>query len=229
MLGTRISVRGSTGGGGGTTQHDLLTNLDYASAGHTGFVSTATVQTISGEKTFSSTVNTGAGLLPTISGTQDIGSLSFPYRDVYLDGGVRLGNTSTAVAGEIRWTGGDFEGHTGSSWVSLTTGSGGTTDHSVLNNLDFASSGHTGFMGTAGGTFTGDVTFSGADLNYGDNVISGTGDVVVGEFGMKVYVQGTEPTLGSNNKLAMWEDTSTSLTYLVYKNSSGNQKLVELA
>lgn len=40
--------------GGGTTNHAALTNLDYAVSGHTGFVSTATAQTISGEKTFSS-------------------------------------------------------------------------------------------------------------------------------------------------------------------------------
>lgn len=39
---------------GGTTNHAALTNLDYAVSGHTGFVSTATAQTISGIKTFSS-------------------------------------------------------------------------------------------------------------------------------------------------------------------------------
>ena len=203
MLGNRISVRGAGADGGvGTTQHNILNNLDYTSAGHTGFVSTGTVQTISGAKTFQAVINA--------------------------DGGVRLGNTSISGGGMIRWTGTDFEGHTGVGWISLTSGTG-TNNHAALGNLDFASSGHTGFMPLTGDTFIGDVTFSGADLYYGDNVISGTGDVVVGEFGMKVYVQGSEPTLGSNNKLAMWEDTSTGETYLVYKDSSGNQKLVELA
>ncbi len=34
-----------------------------------------------------------------------------------------LGNTSNLTAGTIRWTGSDFEGYNGSSWVSLTTSS----------------------------------------------------------------------------------------------------------
>ncbi len=35
--------------------------------------------------------------------------------------GLRVGNTVSAVAGTIRWTGADFEGYDGSQWVSLTT------------------------------------------------------------------------------------------------------------
>lgn len=39
--------------------------------------------------------------------------------------GLVVGNTATAAAGTIRWTGTDFEGYDGSSWVSLTGGGGG--------------------------------------------------------------------------------------------------------
>jgi len=46
--------------------------------------------------------------------------------DAYLSaGGVRVGNTTNAVAGMIRWTGGDFEGYDGANWQSFTAGGGG--------------------------------------------------------------------------------------------------------
>ena len=37
-------------------------------------------------------------------------------------GGVRVGNSTNANAGTIRWTGTDFEGHDGTQWVSLVSG-----------------------------------------------------------------------------------------------------------
>lgn len=42
----------SGGGGGGVSAHGSLTQLDYAAAGHTGFMSLATAQDVSGEKRF---------------------------------------------------------------------------------------------------------------------------------------------------------------------------------
>ena len=39
--------------------------------------------------------------------------------------GLVVGNTALTTAGSIRWTGVDFEGYDGTSWVSLTSGSGG--------------------------------------------------------------------------------------------------------
>ena len=39
--------------------------------------------------------------------------------------GLVVGNTASATAGAIRWTGSDFEGYDGLSWVSLTGGGGG--------------------------------------------------------------------------------------------------------
>ena len=35
-------------------------------------------------------------------------------------GGINIGNTTNANAGSIRWTGSDFEGYNGSSWISLS-------------------------------------------------------------------------------------------------------------
>ncbi|HKK39303.1 MAG TPA: tail fiber domain-containing protein [Cryomorphaceae bacterium] len=40
-------------------------------------------------------------------------------------GGLRVGNSFAAQAGNIRWTGSDFQGYNGSSWASLTTGPAG--------------------------------------------------------------------------------------------------------
>jgi hypothetical protein len=39
--------------------------------------------------------------------------------------GVRISNTTSAIAGTIRWTGTDYEGYTGTVWKSLTSGGGG--------------------------------------------------------------------------------------------------------
>lgn len=59
------------------------------------------------------------------------------------NGAIRIGNTTNTNIGTIRYTGSDFEGYHSGEWKSLTQE--GITDHSLLNNLDFASSGHTGF------------------------------------------------------------------------------------
>jgi hypothetical protein len=39
--------------------------------------------------------------------------------------GLTLGNSSSTTAGTIRWSGADFEGYDGVSWLSLTSGGGG--------------------------------------------------------------------------------------------------------
>jgi hypothetical protein len=59
---------------------------------------------------------------------QDNGTDTFSVNatgDVVAAGGVTVGNSSSATAGTIRWTGTDFEGFDGATWVSLTSGSGG--------------------------------------------------------------------------------------------------------
>ncbi|RMH00004.1 MAG: hypothetical protein D6706_04600, partial [Chloroflexi bacterium] len=40
----------------------------------------------------------------------------------WLQGGLTIGNTATTLPGTLRWTGTDFEGYDGASWVSLTMG-----------------------------------------------------------------------------------------------------------
>ena len=57
-----------------------------------------------------------------------------------------------------------------------------------------------------------------------------TGDLVVaGELTIKVYSQDGEPTLDTDNKMAIWIDTNdSSRTYLVFRRGTGDQVKVEL-
>ena len=53
---------------------------------------------------------------------------------------------------------------------------------------------------------------------------------IVGELTIKVYSQDAEPTLDTNNKMAIWIDTNDSnRTYLLFRRGSGDHLKVELA
>jgi hypothetical protein len=56
--------------------------------------------------------------------------------------GLILGNSSATTAGNLRWTGTDFEGYDGSGWVSLTATGGGSGGSAFVN-------GGNSFSGTA--------------------------------------------------------------------------------
>lgn len=107
---------------GGTSDHSALSNLDYASAGHTDFMSTNTTQTISGAKTFSSGLS--------ISGVTN--SLAFTS-----GGYIRTFNLSSAPTGLTSSTGAIWHKNDGHLWFTNDTesfdltSSGGTTDLSL--------------------------------------------------------------------------------------------------
>jgi len=53
---------------------------------------------------------------------------------------------------------------------------------------------------------------------------------IAGELTIKVYSQDGEPTLDTNNKMAMWIDTNDSnKVYLIFRRGSGDQVTVELS
>jgi hypothetical protein len=45
---------------------------------------------------------------------------STPGENGHFTGAIRIGTTANSVAGNVRWTGTDFEGYTGTAWKSLT-------------------------------------------------------------------------------------------------------------
>lgn len=54
----------------------------------------------------------------------------------------------------------------------------------------------------------------------------GTGTAVAST--LKVYIQPTEPVLVANKSMAIWENSNTNQKLMIYKDSTGNQTLVEL-
>ena len=119
----------ATGTGAGADDHAVLSNLDFASAGHTGFASTVDTDALaaSGVATDAQvTANqaeflSASGTLVNKTGDTMTGALVAPTVTV---------SESLTISGQP---------------VSTGTGGGGTSDHSALNNLDYASAGHTGF------------------------------------------------------------------------------------
>lgn len=98
----------------------------------------------------------------------------------------------------------------------------GTLDHSNLSGL--TDDDHTQYLLADGSRA---LT---SDWGYGSSTVSGTGDMIVGEFSMKVYSQAAEPTLSADNRLAMWIDTDDSnKVFLLFRRGSGDNVSVELA
>jgi hypothetical protein len=67
-----------------------------------------------------------------------------PQEKVEINGGLKLGNTSTTNGGTIRYTGTDFQGYVGGQWRSLTGGVISTQWIQNGNNLTNANTGNVG-------------------------------------------------------------------------------------
>ena len=59
-----------------------------------------------------------------------------PSDKLDVNGAIRIGMTSNANPGAIRWTGTDFEGHTDTEWRSLTAGSVDTSGVRVIQTVE---------------------------------------------------------------------------------------------
>jgi plastocyanin len=142
--------------------HDELNNLDYASAGHTGFAPTSHSHTESDvsdlDKYTQAEINTISGSLSSEIDS-DI-STHTSDSDVHHNESHNVASHSdtTATGANLNTLvgGGDttLHKHDGQYYTEsevdnlITTISGKLDDHNELNNLDYASAGHTGFSPT---------------------------------------------------------------------------------
>ena len=125
----------------GVLTHTGLTDLDFASSGHTGFMAaTSTNHANLGNLDFASSGHTG------FIGTE-------PAANLYLrlDRGVTVGTEAAAtnVQGTLRMSNDVLQVYTvAGGWIGIGN-SGTNAIHATLTGLDYASSGHTGFAPAA--------------------------------------------------------------------------------
>ncbi len=119
------------GGSGGVTDHSLLTNLDYALSGHTGFEEGGTTATHAAD-----TSTHGVG---EIAGIDDIPlNASFSF-DLLSDSPDYTGNGGKVLALNAEGT--------ALQWTAVA--GVGSMSHATLSDLDYAGSGHTGFAASS--------------------------------------------------------------------------------
>ena len=110
-------------------------------------------------------------------GNGSIGAV-FPNERLNVDGAIRIGNSFGTNNGAIRYTGLDFEGYSGGSWMSLTNG-GNSSWNTNGNGIDY-SSGNVGIginnpleklhldgairLGNTANTGDGTIRFNGTDF-----------------------------------------------------------------
>ncbi len=154
--------------------------------------STLNLQRIGGEILIhgDDTIENSKKIVVTNEGYIGAGILN-PNERLVLNGAIQLGNTENLNQGTIRWTGEDFEGYNGSSWVSLT--SGGTSqweqgvENSIYYNPDtpmYVSIGTTARKGTLTilneGVIGSGSSYANSVSNISSNESAGAGDNRVG-------------------------------------------------
>jgi len=99
-------------------------------------VSTLNLQRIGGEILIhgDDTIENTQKIIITNEGNIGAGIIN-PDERLALDGAIQLGNTDNLNTGTIRWTGEDFEGYNGTSWMSLTSGGEGQWEQGEGNHI----------------------------------------------------------------------------------------------
>jgi hypothetical protein len=117
-------VWGNVGGGSGKS---------WSTGGNTGTSPTANFIGTGDNADLSIRVDSAEMIRITTSGFVGIKNSS-PVEALDVDGGIKIGNTSSTNEGTLRWTGSDLEVYDGqNSWLSLTVG-GGDNDWTVSGN-----------------------------------------------------------------------------------------------
>ena len=202
----KIASELATISGGGTTNHSELNELDYASAGHTGFqpagdyVSDSEMTTISGD------------LQTNIDGKDN-----YNYWTFAVDGVSKDNVTSTDI---LNFVGGDNITITRSAddeiTISGSAGGAGVSNHSELDELDYASAGHTGFTSTAQLTTTSGDLQSNIDAKGDmDDLVDDTtpqlgGDLDLNEHYIELTPDPSSDDSGSGMMSSVTVDTNSS-------------------
>lgn len=141
----------------GVTAHSALTQLDYATAGHTGFEPTVTKGDLTGAANRISVTGGSASIIGT-GVSVDINTSLLPQP---LSADV---NKALIVTGLNTAT-----------WQDLPSG---ITDHSLLSNLSYATSNHTGFEPTVTKGNLTETTSSVLTISNGTNSVIGSGTTI---------------------------------------------------
>ena len=83
-----------------------------------------------------------------------------PMEKLDINGGIRLGNSTAANNGTIRYNGSDIEGHIGGAWTSLTSGGGGGSLWTPAGSNISYTTGNVGIGTTASNTGVINLTVS---------------------------------------------------------------------
>jgi len=144
-----------------------------------------------------------------------------PLERLDVAGGLKLGTTAETNAGTIRWTGTDFEGYDGGTWLSLTSSGGGTLPSGSLgqtirhNGSDWVSS---SFLYNDGDRIGIGTTIPSAELEIvGDNMTnhfkltasSGAGPALYFNAVNKDWtIYGSNPTSAAGDQKLVFRDFS---------------------
>jgi len=164
----------TVGSGGGTSNHSYLSNLDYASAGHTGFASTASLNVVDakidttsgtlqdGIANNTTSINYNTTLIDTTSGTLQTQITSNDYDIAALD--TKIDITSGTLQAQITSNDNDISdldtkiNTTSGTLVDYVDMVSGTMNHSNLLNLEedthpqyVPRTGSRGFLSTVSG------------------------------------------------------------------------------
>ncbi|WP_340075403.1 hypothetical protein [Leptobacterium sp. I13] len=139
------------------------------------------------------------------NGNVGIGTTT-PLEKMEISGALKIGNTSNANPGTIRWTGSDFEGYNGTEWVSLT--SQGSAAFSVIKgpsrlDLTIESSGDINIRSSTDWTAT------------IENPLIATIDKTSGSAGLTTVTVNSKQTFGSARIFFRSTDGEDSIQVLV--------------
>ena len=187
------------------------------------------------EKSISFAIAGNTAFVIDSSGNVGMG-VSSPTEKLEVNGAIKIGNTTNTNAGTIRWTGSDFEGYTGTEWVSLTGGTGGATTFLQLTDTPSSYSGYGGYVvkvkadetGLEFGTVGGYWTQSGTSL-YPNNASWDVGIGLTGadsNYRLTVEDKGVKITnTGTSYSFYVEDENNDSTPFVI--DSSGNVGIKE--